>query len=523
MTMKITLLADVHGNLPALEAVLRHAHIQSADGIILNLGDLTGYGPFPDEVVRWSRSPKVVSVLGDYDLKVLSKEQRKSQWNSVKTADKREMFNWTYRALTKSSRKFLGSHPVQQLIEVGGVRILLSHGSSLEPGDPGRRDLPPAHLVELAVKEGASVVVHGHTHQAYSYREQGILFISPGTVGRPDDGDPRASYAILEIEKSEINIQHYRIPYDIMAAVHGLHRAGLPEVFIQVLRQGLTYKDLTAKPDEFDEYAELEPCGTLALLTDFGLKDHFVGVMKGVIRGIAPQVSLVDISHQVRPQSVVDGARMLSQAVPYFPAGTVHVAVVDPGVGTERRALAAQIDSNFYVAPDNGLLTLLLEKARAEGLPIKLFSLTKPEYWLPDISAIFHGRDVFAPVGAHLANGIPLNCLGDEIDDPFMINLPQPQQTAEGWRAEVMMLDGFGNICTNLLGSHLKGDKDQITVTIGEVTLKGLTNTFGDAAPGELIALIDSTGHLAIAKVNGNAADQLDVHVGTPVIVGLLE
>lgn len=517
--MKLTLLADVHGNLPALEAVLRYAHTQGADGVILNLGDLTGYGPFPEEVVRWSRSSKVVSVLGDYDQKVLSKKQRKSQWKGVKKADKREMFAWTYRALTKSSRKFLRSLPEYQLIEVEGIRILLSHGSPVEPGDTGQRDVPQAYLVDLAETEGASVVVSGHTHQSFSYEEQGILFINPGSVGRPDDGDPRASCAILEIEKGEVKVQHYRVPYNIIAAVHGLRRAGLPEVFTQVLRRGLTYNDVVTEWEQFTEKAQLEPSGALTLLTDFGLKDHFVGVMKGVITGIAPQVSVIDISHQVRPQSVKEGARMLSQAVPFFPAGTVHVAVVDPGVGTERRALAAQIGSNFFVAPDNGLLTLLLEKAQDECLPIKLISLTKPDYWLPDISAIFHGRDVFAPVGAHLANGIPLNCLGDEIHDPFMITLPQPQSIETGWQAEVVLLDGFGNICTNLLGTRLTGEKDQITVRIGEVTLNGLTNTFGDAAPGELIALIDSTGHLAIAKVNGNAADQLDVHVGTPVVV----
>ena len=521
MTMKITLLADVHGNLPALEAVLRHAHGKGADGIILNLGDLTGYGPFPEEVVRWSRSPKVVSVLGDYDQKVLNKEQRKSQWKGVKKADKRAMFAWTYRALTKASRKFLRSLPKQQLIVVEGVRILLIHGSSIDLGNPGRRDLPSAHLVELAAIEGASVVVSGHTHQAFSYEEQGILFINPGTVGRADDGDPRASFAIIEIKNGEAKAHHYRVPYDILAAVHGLRSAGLPEVFTQVIRQGLSYNDVVARQAQSAMSTDLEPCGTLTLLTDFGLKDHFVGVMKGVIAGIAPQASLIDISHQVQPQHVVDGARMLLQAVPFFPAGTVHVAVVDPGVGTERRALAAQIGSAFFVAPDNGLLTLLLEKAQVEGQPIKLISLTKREYWLPEISAIFHGRDVFAPVGAHIANGVPLNCLGDEIHDPFMITLPQPQPMAAGWQAEVMMLDGFGNICTNLFKSHLTGDMDQIKVKVGGVTLKGLSHTFGDKAPGELMALIDSTGHLAIAKVNGNAAVQLDARVGDPVIVEL--
>jgi S-adenosyl-L-methionine hydrolase (adenosine-forming) len=514
--MKLTLIADVHGNLPALEAVLRHARVCGAAQTILNLGDLTGYGPYPEEVVRWSRSPQVISILGDYDKKVLSDKQRKESWQRVKKEDKRAMFAWTYQALSKSSRKFLRSLPELQYIEVEGVRILLSHGSPIIPSDHGQRNAPPAYLVELAATEGASVVVSGHTHQAFSYEERGVHFFNPGTVGRSDDGDPRASYAILEIENGEVRVEHFRVPYDIMAAVYGLRRAGLPEVFTQVVRRGLNYDDTISV---FGDPSPLEPSGTVTLLTDFGLKDHFVGVMKGVIKGIAPQASLIDISHQVRPQSVVEGARMLSQAVPYFPAGTVHVAVVDPGVGTERRALAAQIGGDFFVAPDNGLLTLLLEKAQVEGLPVKLISLTKPDYWLPDISAIFHGRDVFAPVGAHLANGIPLSCLGEEIDDPFVVTLPQPQPTATGWQAEVVLLDGFGNVCTNLLGSRLTGDKDNTTVRIGEITLNGLTHTFGDASPGELIALIDSTGHLAIAKVNGNAADALDVHIGTPVFV----
>ena len=514
--MKFTLVGDVHGNLPALEAVLRHARARGAGQTILNLGDLTGYGPYPEEVVRWSRSPQVISVLGDYDKKVLSVKQCKSQWQRVKTADKRVMFAWTYHSLSKSSRKFLLAQPESRTIELAGIKVCMSHGSPDFHQDYLGPDTPRERLVELATLCDAQVIVCGHTHQAFSRLVAGVLFINPGTVGRPDDGDPRASYAILEIESGEVRVEHFRVPYDIMAAVYGLRRAGLPEVFTQVVRRGLNYDDTISV---FGDPSPLEPSGTVTLLTDFGLKDHFVGVMKGVIKGIAPQANLIDISHQVRPQSVVEGARMLSQAVPYFPAGTVHVAVVDPGVGTERRALAAQIGGDFFVAPDNGLLTLLLEKAQVEGLPVKLISLTKPDYWLPDISAIFHGRDVFAPVGAHLANGIPLSCLGEEIDDPFVVTLPQPQPTASGWQAEVVLLDGFGNVCTNLLGSRLTGDKDNTTVRIGEITLNGLTHTFGGASPGELIALIDSTGHLAIAKVNGNAADALDVHIGTPVFV----
>ena len=517
--MKIALIADVHGNLPALEAVLRHARNRGAAEIIFNLGDLTGYGPFPDEVVRWSCAPQIISVLGDYDKKVIDKQQHKAGWKSVKNTDKRKMFAWTYDALSKRSRKFLLSLPESRTIETGGVKILLTHGSPAGHGDYLGQDTPHERLVALAAISDASVVLSGHSHQAFSRQANGVLFINPGTVGRPDDGDPRASYAILEIEGGEVNCQHYRVPYDIMVNVHALRRTGLPEVFTQVVRRGLNYDAVIGRMGDFPMALGPEPSGIVTLLTDFSLMDHYVGVMKGVIKEIAPQTTLIDISHQVRPHSIVEGAYLLAQSVPYFAPGTVHIAVVDPGVGTARRGLAAQIGGHLFVAPDNGLLTLVLEKAHTEGEPVQLISLTNQAYWLAHISNTFHGRDIFAPVGAHLINGLPITNLGEAMDDPVLLNLAQPQHTHTGWEAEVIRVDGFGNICTNLMGAALPYENQNITVRIGSETIRGLTRTFGDAGPGTLIATVGSSGCLAIAVVNGNAAQRLNVHVGTPVLI----
>ena len=254
----------------------------------------------------------------------------------------------------------------------------------------------------------------------------------------------------------------------------------------------------------------------LTLLTDFGTQDGFIGVMKGVIWGICPKIQIADISHQIQPQNVAQGAITLSRAAPFFADGTVHVAVIDPGVGTERRAIVAQLGIQFYVAPDNGLLTLLIKDAEEKHLPIKLIELNKPDYWLNRISSTFHGRDIFAPIGAHLATGVPLEKLGTPINDPVLLALPTPQKTDYGWEAHITLIDIFGNIRTNLHTSKIEGDAE---IHILGQEIDGVVASYGHREVGELVAIADSGGYLEIAIVNGNAAKKTGAKTGDLVEV----
>ncbi len=256
----------------------------------------------------------------------------------------------------------------------------------------------------------------------------------------------------------------------------------------------------------------------VTLLTDFGLRDGNVGVMKGVIVGIAPAARLVDLSHQVPPQDVRQGAWVLDRAAPYFPAGTIHLAVVDPGVGTERRPMAARIGSQFFVGPDNGLATRLIAKAERAGQRCDFVQLDRPERWLATVSTVFHGRDIFAPVAAHLANRVGLVEIGSPMDDPVRLSLPRPEATAEGVRGEVEHIDHFGNVRTNV-GSDDCAGWEPAVIRLRQTEVRGLSRTFGERSPGELIALFGSHGDLIVAEVNGNAAARLEAKVGDSVEV----
>jgi S-adenosyl-L-methionine hydrolase (adenosine-forming) len=255
----------------------------------------------------------------------------------------------------------------------------------------------------------------------------------------------------------------------------------------------------------------------ITLMTDFGLKDGNVGVMKGVILGIAPQAQVVDISHFIPPQDIREAALILVRSAPYFPPETIHVVVVDPGVGTARRPIAVRLGPQVFVGPDNGVITMLLEYAEARNWPVAFVHLDHPQFWLPEVSHVFHGRDIFAPSAAHLANGTPLSALGTPIRDPVRLELPRPERTPLGWRGEVIHVDHFGNLASNIRLEHLpdwQAAPELFAVRLRGIEIHGLVSTFGERSSGELAALFGSTGNLIISIVNGSAAQTLGAKVG---------
>ncbi|MGW8249831.1 MAG: SAM hydrolase/SAM-dependent halogenase family protein [Anaerolineales bacterium] len=263
----------------------------------------------------------------------------------------------------------------------------------------------------------------------------------------------------------------------------------------------------------------------ITLITDFGLKDGNVGVMKGVIWRIAPQIQVADLSHLIAPQNIQEAGLILLRSAPYFPQGTVHVVVVDPGVGTDRRPIGARLGEQYFIGPDNGVLTMWLERSDQQALPVQIVHLDRPEFWLPDVSHVFHGRDIFAPAAAHLANGTPLQAMGSPVHDPIRLSLPQPVRTDHGLSGEVIHVDHFGNISTNIRREHLIGEHfDRAgypVLRLGGVEIHGLVKTFGERPPGDLVALFGSTGNLIVSVVNGSAVSRLGVAPGDTVELNL--
>ena len=257
----------------------------------------------------------------------------------------------------------------------------------------------------------------------------------------------------------------------------------------------------------------------LTITTDFGLKDGYVGVMKGVIWGIAPEVNIVDITHKIPVQDIFQAAVILYTTTPFFPDGTVHIAVVDPGVGTNRRAIAANIAGQFFVAPDNGVLTFIIHNANKAGLTVSLVSLDRPDFWLKNPSYVFHGRDIFAPVAAHLSKGVDLNELGTPINNPVLLSVPKVTILKKSVIGEVIWIDNYGNLVTNITKQDMNFMGEFLVINIKTHSISGLTKTINKQPNGTLVAFIGIQNDLIIKCVNGNAQELLNVFVGEIIIV----
>lgn len=255
----------------------------------------------------------------------------------------------------------------------------------------------------------------------------------------------------------------------------------------------------------------------ITLTSDFGTSDVYVGVMKGVIAQINPTLTVIDITHDIPPQNIVAARFCLMSAYAYFPKGTVHIAVVDPGVGSNRRTVAIEFASGFLVGPDNGLFSGIL----AQNPPLAAVELTNPKYWrTPTPSTTFHGRDIFASVGANLANGVPFPELGESINPETLIQLPLTEYTVidGGVVGGIQYADRFGNLITNIPSNLVKGKNWSIEVAGFTITGKA---TYSDSLAGSLIALIGSHGWVEIAVTNGNAQAELQMNFGDMVKVYL--
>ncbi len=257
------------------------------------------------------------------------------------------------------------------------------------------------------------------------------------------------------------------------------------------------------------------PRPLITLLTDFGTKDAYVASLKGVILGLNPAAALVDLTHEVPPQDIRAGAFILAEAAAYFPPGTIHLAVVDPGVGSGRRALAACGRGQYWVGPDNGVLHLAFV-----GAPdLSIVSLENSACFQPQVSPTFHGRDIFAPVAAHLSLGVNLDRFGPRITDPVSLGWPEPQFNRESVQGEIIHVDGFGNLVSNIPAGDLMAwlGEQSLELKAGPLHLQGLARTYADRAPGEFLALAGSHGFIEIACTGNNAARRLKNGVGLPV------
>lgn len=252
----------------------------------------------------------------------------------------------------------------------------------------------------------------------------------------------------------------------------------------------------------------------ITLCTDFGTRDGYVAAMKGVILSLAPGAQLIDITHEVTPQAVREAAFVLASAYGYFPPGTVHLVVVDPGVGSDRRLLAVRAGHYYFVAPDNGVLSLVLRAQAA----FEAIALTRQIFWREEVSHTFHGRDVLAPVAAHLANGAPLSALGEPLRELVQLPWPAPERRGRTIIGHVLHIDRFGSLVTDIPAAMLSARADW-RVAAGRVRAAGILPTYASVGRGEPLALIGSHGYLEVAVREGSAAELAGVKAGDVVYV----
>jgi S-adenosylmethionine hydrolase len=257
----------------------------------------------------------------------------------------------------------------------------------------------------------------------------------------------------------------------------------------------------------------------ITLTTDFGANDHLVGAMKGVILNINPAARIVDINHNVVPYDILDGALSLGNAYKYFPSRTIHVIIVDPGVGTDRRPLLVSGEKQFFVAPDNGVLSVIYERE-----PCTVRHITAAHYFLNPVSATFHGRDIFAPTAAWLSKTLATEAFGEVITDFVRFTMPKAKSNGQAVKGVVLRVDAFGNLMTNLTAEDLPTDMldgGPVKLTVNGKPVLKFAQTFAGGGPGEPIAVLGSAGYVEIAVNRGNAARALGANRGAEVTVEL--
>ena len=258
----------------------------------------------------------------------------------------------------------------------------------------------------------------------------------------------------------------------------------------------------------------------ITLTTDFGIRDAYVGIMKGVILSINPYAKIVDVTHATPPQDILEAAFAIYSAHRYFPKGTIHIVVVDPGVGSDRQAIVCERGDAFFVCPDNGVLSYLLSDIdNKPEFPMNVVAIQNPTYYLPEVSNTFHGRDIFAPIAAHLSLGVPLSNMGPPMKDLVQLPIPTPQVSGNKIIGQIVKIDRFGNAITNISESVLVGETSTYEIRVGSTRLMRLNRAYAESEIGKPLAIIGSSGLLEIAINGRSAEDSLGLKWGDVVEV----